>query len=145
MIIGGTLFLSSSGSLSSRTKDKAKMKLWGDYLKENGRNLGLVRRMQFIRLVRIGSPNILRGNLYICVLKRNNRAGEIWEMCSGAMLQRYLNEGYYEKLHSDNIGKLSLSLEEIEKDLNRSLPEYGGYQTEEGINALRRVLYVRVI
>ena len=61
------------------------------------------------------------------------------------MLQRYLNEGYYEKLHADNVGKASLSLEEIEKDLNRSLPEYSGYQTEEGINALRRVLYVSLL
>lgn len=36
----------------------------------------------------------------------------------------------------------SLSIEEIEKDLNRSLPEYAAYQTPEGINSLRRVLYV---
>jgi hypothetical protein len=53
-----------------------------------------------------------------------------------------MNQGYYEQLHLDNAGKHSLSTEEIEKDLNRSLPEYAGYQTEEGINALRRVLYV---
>jgi hypothetical protein len=52
-----------------------------------------------------------------------------------------MNPGYYEKLHEDNKGKFSFSTEEIEKDLNRSLPEYGGYQTEEGIQALRRVLY----
>ncbi|KAJ3221518.1 hypothetical protein HK099_003430 [Clydaea vesicula] len=67
--------------------------------------------------------------------------GEIWEVCSGSIFKRYLNPGYYEKLHADNAGLHSFSIEEIEKDLNRSLPEYPGYQTEEGINTLRRVLY----
>ncbi|KAJ3329801.1 hypothetical protein HDU76_007103 [Blyttiomyces sp. JEL0837] len=57
------------------------------------------------------------------------------------MVKRYMNAGYYDKLHEDNKGKITLSTEEIEKDLNRSLPEYAGYQTEEGINSLRRVLY----
>ncbi|KAJ3224937.1 GTPase-activating protein [Chytriomyces hyalinus] len=57
------------------------------------------------------------------------------------MAKRYMNPGYCDKLHADNKEKLSLSIEEIEKDLNRSLPEYKGYQTEEGINSLRRVLY----
>ncbi|KAJ3188481.1 hypothetical protein HK101_009144 [Irineochytrium annulatum] len=45
--------------------------------------------------------------------------GEIWEVCCGAMAKRYVNAGYYEKLHHDNVGKHSLSTEEIEKDLNR--------------------------
>lgn len=68
-------------------------------------------------------------------------SGEIWELTCGAAYKRYLNPGFYERLHTENNGKLSLSTEEIEKDLNRSLPEYDGYQTDEGINALRRVLY----
>ncbi|KAJ3124723.1 TBC1 domain member 9, partial [Physocladia obscura] len=67
--------------------------------------------------------------------------GEMWEVTCGAMAKRYMNPGYYAKLLRDNDGKMSLSIEEIEKDLNRSLPEYKGYQNEDGINALRRVLY----
>lgn len=54
---------------------------------------------------------------------------------------RFANEGYYDQLHEKHHGQVSLSTEEIEKDLNRSLPEYSGYQRPEGINALRRVLY----
>lgn len=33
----------------------------------------------------------------------------------------------------ENEGKISTSTDEIEKDLNRSLPEYAGYQSPEGI------------
>ncbi|KAJ3127151.1 hypothetical protein HK098_006699 [Nowakowskiella sp. JEL0407] len=110
-----------------RSKEKNKLKYWVAYFRELGRNLTLIRLPTFIKLVRIGLPNVLRG--------------EMWEFCCGAMYKRYMNAGYYDKLHSDNAGRHSLSTEEIEKDLNRSLPEYSGYQTDEGINALRRVLY----
>ncbi|KAJ3411856.1 hypothetical protein HDV05_001645 [Chytridiales sp. JEL 0842] len=109
---------------AKRTKEKNKLRYWVAYMREFGRNLTIVRLPTFVKLVRIGLPNALRG--------------EIWEGCCGAMAKRYMNPGYYEKLHQDNTGKLTLSTEEIEKDLNRSLPEYGAYQTEEGINALRR-------
>ncbi|KAJ3297468.1 hypothetical protein HDU79_003549 [Rhizoclosmatium sp. JEL0117] len=112
---------------TKRTKEKNKLRYWDAYLKEFGRNLTLVRLPTFVKLVRIGLPNALRG--------------EMWEVCCGAMVKRYMNQGYFEKLLKDNQGKMSLSIEEIEKDLNRSLPEYRGYQTAEGINSLRRVLY----
>ncbi|KNC97733.1 uncharacterized protein SPPG_06734 [Spizellomyces punctatus DAOM BR117] len=110
-----------------RAAEKNKLRYWVAYFREFGRNLTLIRLPTFIKLVRIGLPNTLRG--------------EIWEVCCGAIHKRYMNTGYYEQLHRDHSGQVSLSTEEIEKDLNRSLPEYSGYQTEEGINALRRVLY----
>lgn len=51
-----------------------------------------------------------------------------------------MNQGLYERILEENKNKNSLSLEEIEKDLNRSLPEYSAYQTPQGIDSLRRVL-----
>lgn len=92
----------------------------------HGRNLTLLRYPQCTRLVQVGLPNRLRG--------------EMWETLSGSIYLRYSNPGYYEQLLEENKGRTSTSTEDIEKDLHRSLPEYAGYQSEEGISALRRVL-----
>jgi hypothetical protein len=104
------------------------LKYWETYMKEYGRNVAIVRIPTFIKLIRVGLPNSLRG--------------EMWEVCSGSIYKRFQNPEYYEKLHLDHIGFKSLSLDEIEKDLNRSLPEYAAYQNPEGIDSLRRVLAV---
>lgn len=107
-------------------KDKSKMKLWFDYFQSDGRNLSIIKTPMFYKLVRVGLPNRLRG--------------EIWEVCSGSMYLRYNNSDVYQKLLNDNKGRSSLAIEEIEKDLNRSLPEYAAYQSPEGISRLRNVL-----
>ncbi|KAK9716831.1 GTPase activating protein (GAP) [Basidiobolus ranarum] len=111
---------------AKKSKEKGKNKYWLSYLKENGRNLTLLKFPDFSRLVKIGLPNSLRG--------------EIWEICSGSIYLRSMNPDLYQKINDENAGKVSLSTEEIEKDLNRSLPEYPAYQTAEGIDTLRRVL-----
>lgn len=92
----------------------------------HGRNLTLLRYPQFTRLVQVGLPNKLRG--------------EIWETLSGSMYLRFSNPGLYLQILEDNKGKTSASIDDIEKDLHRSLPEYSAYQDEEGIATLRRVL-----
>jgi hypothetical protein len=66
--------------------------------------------------------------------------GEIWETLAGSLYLRFANPGLYERVLKENEGRTSTSTEEIEKDLNRSLPEYAAYQSEEGISTLRRVL-----
>ncbi|KAI8969958.1 rab-GTPase-TBC domain-containing protein [Mycotypha africana] len=109
-----------------KLKEKSKMKLWKKYFNEYGRNLAIPKTSRFSKLIRVGLPNCLRG--------------EIWEVCSGAIYERFMNQGLYERILNENKDKTSLSLEEIEKDLNRSLPEYKAYQQSEGINRLRRVL-----
>ncbi|KAI9244243.1 rab-GTPase-TBC domain-containing protein [Sporodiniella umbellata] len=86
----------------------------------------MIRLSTFGKLVRVGLPNSLRG--------------EMWEATSGAIYLRFANQGVYQEILKTYQGQKSTSTEEIEKDLNRSLPEYAGYQSPEGIDRLRRVL-----
>ncbi|KAG2147822.1 rab-GTPase-TBC domain-containing protein [Suillus bovinus] len=109
-----------------KLREASKIKLWTTYLKNHGRNLTLLRYPQCTRLVQVGLPNRLRG--------------EMWETLSGSIYLRFSNPGVYDQLLSDIQGTNSTSFEDIEKDLHRSLPEYAGYQADEGISALRRVL-----
>jgi len=92
----------------------------------HGRNLTLLRYPQCTRLVQVGLPNRLRG--------------EMWETLSGSIYLRFGNPGGYQQILDQNKGRTTTSTEEIEKDLHRSLPEYSAYQNPEGIDALRRVL-----
>ena len=109
-----------------KLRDRSKIRLWTDYMRENGRNATLVRQPTFHKLIRVGLPNRLRG--------------EIWEISSGSFYTRLRNANLYQKTLDKFVGKESLAIDEIEKDLNRSLPEYAGYQDQRGIDRLRRVL-----
>lgn len=102
------------------------MRLWAEYLRDNGRNVTLIRQPTFHKLIRVGLPNRLRG--------------EIWELTSGSLLLRLENPSQFTDTLAKFEGQESLAIDEIEKDLNRSLPEYPGFQDEDGINRLRRVL-----
>jgi hypothetical protein len=109
-----------------KLRDRSKMRLWGEYLRENGRNVTLIRQPTFHKLIRVGLPNRLRG--------------EIWEQTSGSLFLRLESPTLYAETLAKYDGRDSLAIDEIEKDLNRSLPEYPGFQSEEGIGRLRRVL-----
>ncbi|PGH32861.1 hypothetical protein GX50_04339 [[Emmonsia] crescens] len=110
-----------------KLRDRSKMRLWGEYFRvENGRNATLIRQPTFHKLIRVGLPNRLRG--------------EIWELTSGSFYARLRTPKLYTETLSKFSGRESLAIDEIEKDLNRSLPEYPGFQSEEGIGRLRRVL-----
>ena len=87
-----------------------------ELLLAHGRNLSLLRYPQFTRLVQVGLPNRLRG--------------EIWETLSGSLYLRFANPGLYHKILEDNKDKTTTSIDDIEKDLHRSLPEYSAYQSE---------------
>ncbi|EGG09085.1 uncharacterized protein MELLADRAFT_77188 [Melampsora larici-populina 98AG31] len=113
-----------------KLREKSKVKLWKEYLTQNGRNLTLIKLPTFIRLFQVGLPNKLRG--------------EMWEVATGSIYLRMKQCGEYERILNDiqlnKKSKLNFSLDEIEKDLNRSLPEYPAYQNEKGIDTLRNVL-----
>ncbi|KAI9163325.1 putative GTPase-activating protein [Paramyrothecium foliicola] len=109
-----------------KLRDRAKMRLWAEYLRDNGRNVTLLRQPTFHKLIRVGLPNRLRG--------------EIWEITSGSIYLRLENPSLYSETLTKFEGQESLAIDEIEKDLNRSLPEYPGFQSEDGIGRLRRVL-----
>jgi hypothetical protein len=111
---------------AKKLRDKSKMRLWGEYLRENGRNVTLIRQPTFHKLIRVGLPNRLRG--------------EIWELTSGSLFLRLESPTLYVDTLAKFDGMDSLAIDEIEKDLNRSLPEYPGFQSVEGIDRLRRVL-----
>ncbi|KAG6035678.1 hypothetical protein E4U41_005959 [Claviceps citrina] len=109
-----------------KLRDRAKVRLWAEYLRDNGRNATLIRQPTFHKLIRVGLPNRLRG--------------EIWELTSGSLYLRLENPNLFADTLAKFEGQDSLAIDEIEKDLNRSLPEYPGFQSEEGIGRLRRVL-----
>lgn len=109
-----------------KLRDRAKMRLWAEYLRDNGHSVTLIRQPTFHKLIRVGLPNRLRG--------------EIWELTSGSLYLRLENPTLYSDTLAKFEGQESLAIDEIEKDLNRSLPEYPGFQSEEGIGRLRRVL-----
>lgn len=125
-----------------KLREQSKMRLWREYLRgrldnycnrseadkylDNGRNATLIRQPTFHKLIRVGLPNRLRG--------------EMWELTSGSLYLRLQRPRQFADTLSRFSGKESLAIDEIEKDLNRSLPEYPGFQSEEGIGRLRRVL-----
>lgn len=136
----GTLFRYPGDA--KKLRDRSKMRLWGEYLRgrsavrvsviqaepqiENGRNATLLRQPNFHKLIRVGLPNRLRG--------------EIWDLTSGSLYIRLQKPKLFTDTLAKFSGRESLAIDEIEKDLNRSLPEYPGFQSEEGIGRLRRVL-----
>ncbi|KAI7905943.1 rab-GTPase-TBC domain-containing protein [Cokeromyces recurvatus] len=121
---GGLGLLFGYNSDTTQAKDDKKLNIWLHYF--HGKEENSSTPNLFGKMVRAGIPNCLRG--------------EIWEICSGSIYLRFNNQDVYQKLLELHQNDVSPSSDEIEKDLHRSLPEYPAYQTEEGINRLRRVL-----
>ena len=107
-------------------KDAAKKSIWQDLFLEYGRGLCSYRTHAVHESIIKGIPDDLRG--------------EIWMINSGAVYEMNANVGYYWNLVRETSGRENFTTDEIERDLHRSLPEHPAFQTEVGIQALRRVL-----
>jgi len=107
-------------------KDAAKNSVWQHLFLEYGRGLCSYRTHAVHESILKGIPDNLRG--------------EIWMINSGAVYEMNANVGYYWNLVRETAGRENFTTDEIERDLHRSLPEHPAFQTEVGIEALRRVL-----
>ncbi|KAM8749602.1 TBC1 domain family member 8 isoform 1-T1 [Acanthopagrus schlegelii] len=111
---------------SAQSMEQVKEQLWEDHFLEFGRGVHMFRTEKIQRLVAMGIPESLRG--------------ELWMTLSDASSELESHQGYYTNLVQKSMGQSSLATEEIERDLHRSLPDHPAFQNPTGIAALRRVL-----
>ncbi|XP_064413645.1 TBC1 domain family member 8 isoform X2 [Latimeria chalumnae] len=106
--------------------EQVKECLWSNHFTEYGRTVCMFRTEKIRKLVAMGIPESLRG--------------ELWLVFSDAITDLVLHPDYYANLVEESMGVCCMATEEIERDLHRSLPEHPAFQSETGIAALRRVL-----
>ncbi|KAK7864755.1 hypothetical protein R5R35_012261 [Gryllus longicercus] len=110
----------------TRVTQETKEKMWEMHFTDYGRGITMYRTTEVAKLVLQGIPDQLRR--------------EVWMTFSGAINEMATNPGVYRSLVEHSLGKPCQANDEIERDLHRSLPEHPAFQSEIGINALRRVL-----
>eukprot|EP00039_Didymoeca_costata_P001486 m.52855 g.52855 ORF g.52855 m.52855 type:complete len:1091 (-) comp10824_c0_seq1:50-3322(-) len=103
-----------------------KEHMWEVHFSDYGRGVSMFRTQRDRDLIMKGIPDSVRA--------------QVWMVSSGAMNDMAENVGYYQAMLRKYKGRESSVLDEIERDLHRSLPEHPAFQSDVGINALRRVL-----
>ncbi|KAL5267016.1 hypothetical protein ACHWQZ_G004158 [Mnemiopsis leidyi] len=107
-------------------RQKVKEHLWQLHFNDYGRGVCMYRTKRLQELVSHGIPDKLRA--------------EMWLTLSGAIFDMEKYRGKFNKLVEKSGNVPPITADEIERDLHRSLPEHPAYQSERGIDALRRVL-----
>ncbi|KAL1451988.1 hypothetical protein WDU94_006309 [Cyamophila willieti] len=116
----------------NKSKEVVKDKNWELHFNKYKRGVSMYKTVEMTNLILLGVPDAKRR--------------EIWLTCSGALNEMLRDPTLYLAMvrrvrHEGSVNSnLSLSCDEIERDLHRSLPEHPAFQSEIGINALRRVL-----
>lgn len=113
-------------SPEAQEAESKKEKAWEEHFADYGRGLCIYRTSKAQELVLAGIPDSLRG--------------ELWMIYSGAINELETHPGYYRRVVTESLGRRSVTSEEIERDLHRSLPEHPAFQSPQGIGALRRLL-----
>uniref|UniRef100_A0A4W3JSX3 TBC1 domain family member 8B n=1 Tax=Callorhinchus milii TaxID=7868 RepID=A0A4W3JSX3_CALMI len=106
--------------------EEVKKRLWYDHFVEYGRTVSMFRTEKIRKLVAMGIPGSLRG--------------ELWLLFSDAVTDFATHPDYYANLVDESMGRCCMATEEIERDLHRSLPDQPAFQSDTGIAPLRRVL-----
>ncbi|XP_038133621.1 TBC1 domain family member 8 [Cyprinodon tularosa] len=117
---------SQPGNDGNKSMEPMKERLWEDHFAEFGRGVHMFRTEKIQKLVAMGIPESLRG--------------ELWMVFSDACSELESHQGYYASLVQKSMGHNNLATDEIERDLHRSLPDHPAFQNPTGIAALRRVL-----
>ncbi|CAG0921266.1 unnamed protein product, partial [Notodromas monacha] len=120
-------------SPEAAAKEKVRENLWTTHFAHYGRGVSMYRAYELRTLVSKGIPDRLRG--------------ELWLVFSGALNDLVSQPGEYRKCFSEGAAAGdALTLDEIERDVKRSLPEHPAFRESadegggQGIGALRRVL-----
>eukprot|EP01129_Flabellula_baltica_P014185 TRINITY_DN6740_c0_g1_i1.p1 TRINITY_DN6740_c0_g1~~TRINITY_DN6740_c0_g1_i1.p1 ORF type:complete len:904 (+),score=171.79 TRINITY_DN6740_c0_g1_i1:25-2736(+) len=109
-----------------QSEQQASLELWNNTI-DSGFSDYIIRHSKLKELVYQGIPD--------------SKRGFIWQYISGSVHFSWLTEkNYYKSLVKEHSTFLSVSKEQIENDITRSLPNHGYYQTEEGLGKLRNVL-----
>src|SRR5690606_35908326 len=116
------------GSVMDEGIESKLKKKWIDYFYHHGFTPGLCYNYeQLSPLIHEGVPHSLRG--------------KVWMYLSGALnLMLSSPRNYYYDIIHKNENQETVAIQDIERDLHRSLPEHQYFKTEEGRTALRRVL-----